>query len=332
MSSTKLIAVLGATGNQGGSVVDVFLKQPGWKVRAITRNSSSPKSRSLVEHGVEVVEADLGIPETLKTAFEGANAIFVVSNYMQILMHLMAQDKVPQGQSLEASASAHETQYLCNAIDTAATSPTLERFVLSSLPNISKWSGGKYTHVLHWDSKARAADYVAHRHPALWNKTCIIEAGFFLQNFIEYPFFKPVKQNDGSVHFITMLSPNLKLPFIAPEEDTGPLVRALLEGKPGKQLIGYRELISLQEFVASFASVTGYESKLVTVPQEEFLAKVLPSLQVPLCESLAFMEEFGYTGGDTSIIHPAQLSGSISLPTVADYVAKQPWNEVLASE
>ncbi|KAF5238903.1 hypothetical protein FANTH_10146 [Fusarium anthophilum] len=308
MSSTKLIAVLGATGNQGGS------------------------SQSLIERGVEVVEADLGIPETLDSAFKGANAIFVVSNYMQILMHLMARDKLPHGQSPEASASAHETQYLYNAIDAAATIPTLERFILSSLPNISKWSGGKYTHVLHWDSKAAAADYVVQRHPALWNKTCIIEPGFFLQSFIEYPLFKPVKQNDGSVYFITILSPKLKLPFIAPEEDTGPLVRALLEGKPGKHLIGYRELISLQGFVASFASITSYKSKLVTVPPEEFLMRVLPSLQVPLCESLAFMEEFGYTGGDNSIIHPAELSSSLSLLTVADYVAKQSWNEVLAGE
>ncbi|OHX01196.1 NADB-Rossmann family domain-containing protein [Colletotrichum incanum] len=111
------------------------------------------------------------------------------------------------------------------------------------------------------------------------------------------------------------MKPTQKLPFVAAEEDTGPIVKALVEGEPGKHVIGYRELISQQELVDIFARVTGLASKLVKVSHDDFFAKVPPNLRVPLHESLAFIEEFGYTGGDPSVVPP-----------------EDPWAEVLASE
>jgi NAD(P)-dependent dehydrogenase (short-subunit alcohol dehydrogenase family) len=67
--SPKTIAVVGATGGQGGSVVDSFLGA-GYAVRAITRNASSPKASALKERGVEVVTADLNDLDSLVKAFE----------------------------------------------------------------------------------------------------------------------------------------------------------------------------------------------------------------------------------------------------------------------
>ncbi|KAF4502533.1 nitrogen metabolic regulation nmr [Fusarium agapanthi] len=71
--SSKLIVILGATGNQGGSVAEVFLSEPGWKVRALTRNTSTAKAKALSSKGAEVVRADLDDPSSLKAAFEGAH-------------------------------------------------------------------------------------------------------------------------------------------------------------------------------------------------------------------------------------------------------------------
>src|SRR5213082_1682823 len=65
-NNKKLIAVIGATGHQGGGVVRALQARGQFKVRALTRNPD--KHRELAE---EVVEADLDKPETLKTAFEG---------------------------------------------------------------------------------------------------------------------------------------------------------------------------------------------------------------------------------------------------------------------
>lgn len=78
---TKLLVVVGATGNQGGSVVAQFLKTQDYKIRGLTRNTASAKAKALADKGVEVVAADLDDVSSLKKAFEGANAIFAVTDF-----------------------------------------------------------------------------------------------------------------------------------------------------------------------------------------------------------------------------------------------------------
>ena len=77
----RLICVVGATGNQGGSVAQRFLRDPTFKVRGITRNRASPAAEKLAAQGVEVVQANLDDVESLKRAFDGASIIFSVTNY-----------------------------------------------------------------------------------------------------------------------------------------------------------------------------------------------------------------------------------------------------------
>ena len=74
MSNKKLIAVFGATGQQGGSVVRALQANGQFYVRALTRNPGK-------HHGLadEVVEADLNHPETLKASFEGAHGVFLAT-------------------------------------------------------------------------------------------------------------------------------------------------------------------------------------------------------------------------------------------------------------
>src|SRR5438045_859333 len=77
-NNKKLIAVIGATGQQGGGVVRALQARGQFKVRALTRNPD--KHRELAE---EVVEADVDKPETLKAAFEGARGVFLVTNFQE---------------------------------------------------------------------------------------------------------------------------------------------------------------------------------------------------------------------------------------------------------
>ena len=74
-TNKKLIAVVGATGRQGGAAVRALQADKQFKVRALTRN---PAKHS--ELGDEVVQADLTRPETLRAAFEGAHGVFLVTN------------------------------------------------------------------------------------------------------------------------------------------------------------------------------------------------------------------------------------------------------------
>jgi len=191
MSSKKLIVVLGATGNQGGSVVNTYLEQPQWKVRGLTRNTNSDKAKVLAERGVEVVTADLDDKSSLESAFAGAHAIFIVSDYWGTFGALASTAKPEEIDSLYLKVAEIEKQQLVNALDTAAHVPSLERLVLSSLQNASKWSGGKYKHVYHFEFKARAAEYAAEAYPELWAKTSIFQAGWFTSNYVSNPMSLP---------------------------------------------------------------------------------------------------------------------------------------------
>jgi|SRR5690242_8018487 len=193
MPSSKLIVIVGATGNQGGSVATTFLKEAGWKVRALTRDTSSTKSQALAARGAEVVQANIDIPETLSAAFEGANAIFAVSDFWGQYFDPGNKNKAKPGQALTAWVGEHETQQLKNVIDAAAKVATLERFILSSLSDATKWSKGTYNHVYHFDSKANAENYGKKTYPDLWAKTSIYQAGMFLSNFFSGGLSPPIK-------------------------------------------------------------------------------------------------------------------------------------------
>lgn len=183
---SKTIVVLGATGNQGGSVASTFLANPDWHVRAVTRNAASAKAQALKARGAEIVVADLDDPATLRAAFAGAHALSIVSDPLTILAagpDAAAVKPLPD-QNLMAWAAGLELQQLKNAIDAAAQVPTLERVVLSVLQNASALSGGKYTQVYHFESKAKAEEYIKETYPALWSKTSSYVPGWFLGNIL----------------------------------------------------------------------------------------------------------------------------------------------------
>ncbi|KAF5001861.1 hypothetical protein FGRMN_708 [Fusarium graminum] len=325
MSSSKIIAILGATGNQGGSVANAFLSEPGWKVRTLTRNTTSPKAQALSSDGAEVVKADLDDPSTLTAAFEGVHAIFAVSDFWGLYYDQSNRSKTKPGQALNDWAAQHEEQQLKNVIDAAAKVPTLERFVLSSLSNAEKWSKGKYTRVYHFDGKARAAEYIPKAYPDLWTKTSIFQAGLFLSNFIDLPLNRPVKNDDGVAQFITALNPDTKFPFIAADEDSGPLVKALITKEPaGHNLIGYREWLSHNEIAAVFTKATGIRS--IVIRSDGTMPPGLPEdLVGEMIDCFGYFDEFGYEGRDDStIVHPRH----VELKTVEDYFKKQDWAQV----
>ncbi|KAM0332204.1 hypothetical protein ACHAQA_002479 [Verticillium albo-atrum] len=330
MSSAKLLVVFGATGNQGGSVASTFIEEPGWQVRALTRNPSSPKAQALAARGAEVVHADLDNPGTFSAAFEGAHAIFLVSDYWGQYADPVNQGRAKPGQPLTAWVAEHETQQLKDAIDAVAKVPTLERFILSSLSNATKWSNGKYPHVYYFDSKANAEIYGRNEYPELWAKTSVFQAGLFLSNHVGSPIGKPTKNKEGTVQFFGTLEPEVKVPYIAAEEDTGPIVKALINEPAGKNVIGYRAWLTVQELAQTFTNATGLKAESVTLSNEEAFQYFPDELKVSAGEGFSYYNEFGYEGrDDPTIVHPRDLETTLSLGTVEEYWKKQDWSKVL---
>lgn len=66
----SIIAVLGATGIQGGSVVQQLRKNPVWKIRAVTRNPQGSAAQGLAAKDIEVVRGDLDDVSSLVAAFK----------------------------------------------------------------------------------------------------------------------------------------------------------------------------------------------------------------------------------------------------------------------
>lgn len=81
--TTRTIAVVGATGRQGGGLARAVLADPtgAFAVRALTRDPGSAAARRLAALGAEVVRADLADLESLRAAFDGAHGAYVVTDY-----------------------------------------------------------------------------------------------------------------------------------------------------------------------------------------------------------------------------------------------------------
>lgn len=143
MAGKRLITVFGATGAQGGSVVNTFLNDPklkDWAVRAVTRDVNKDSAKKLKDAGAEVVSADMNDKATLVNAMQGAAAVFAVTNYWE---KMDAKLEVQQGKNL---------------VD-AAKETNVQQFIWSSLLNINKLSKGALPNVYHFDSKADVEEY-----------------------------------------------------------------------------------------------------------------------------------------------------------------------------
>lgn len=101
------IAVTGATGRQGGAVVEHLLRS-GRNVRALTRAPLSESAQRLRDMGAEVRQADLEDPSSLKASLEGVSALFAVTNYWDGAPGpiLGAEGEIRQGGNLIGAAEA----------------------------------------------------------------------------------------------------------------------------------------------------------------------------------------------------------------------------------
>ncbi|KAJ6186113.1 hypothetical protein N7519_007414 [Penicillium mononematosum] len=146
----KVIAVLGATGNQGGGVVQALLKNsaPRLHVRAITRDTCSAgasKLRAKFENDdrLEMVAANVYDKESLFKAFNEVFGVFAVTN------NRLSGKTIEKEEDMD-----HELEAGRNIID-AAKACEVQHVVLSSLPNLAEASNRQFTKVFHFDNKSK---------------------------------------------------------------------------------------------------------------------------------------------------------------------------------
>jgi hypothetical protein len=127
-----------------------------------------------------------------------------------------------EGRAPNQIAYEIEVQQGKNIIDAAAKISTLDRLVLSTLSDTSKWSNGEMTHNYHFDAKARFPEYVQASYSELAMKTAYLQLAFFISNWRSQPFLAPSKQEDGSYVIPAFSYLDCKpLPWANETHDTG---------------------------------------------------------------------------------------------------------------
>ena len=268
-NNKKLIAVIGATGQQGGGVVRALQASGQFKVRALSRNPD--KHRDLAD---EVVEADLNRPETLAAAFKGAYGVFLVTT-----SSLEGTDERKQG------AAAVQ----------AARDAGVEHLVWSTLPDVETISGGKF-HVPHFTNKAKVDQIV--KDAGFANYTFVI-APFFYQNLAGA--MAPQQQADGSMGWALPLDPSVRCIHMGDIRELGNIVAGAF-AQPDRA--GHGEWLPLVGDFMSFNEVVdtlnrqGHNFSFTRVPADVF-ATFFPGA-AEIGAMFSYFEAHTYLGSDSS--------------------------------
>ncbi len=219
MANSKVIAVVGSTGAQGGSLARAILADPagGFACRAITRDPNKDKARALAAKGAEVVQADLDDGESLRKAFGGAYGAFCVTNFWE---HFSAEKEKAQARNLADAAKASGLKHVIWS--------TLEdtRKLMAPGDKRMPMLQEKYR-VPHFDAKAEADAFFAGL-PV----TCLVTS-FYWDNI--YAFGLAPKKGDDGVYGWTFPMGDKRLAGIA-VEDIGKVAYGIF--KAGQQHIG----------------------------------------------------------------------------------------------
>jgi uncharacterized protein YbjT (DUF2867 family) len=275
MAEKKIIAVLGATGAQGGGLVRAIVRDPqgGFAVRAITRDVNSDKAKELARMDAEVVAADVDNAESLNNAFRGAYGAYCVTFFWA---HLSPEKEMAETRAMAA----------------AARSAALKHVIWSTLEDTRKWSPlsdpqlptlhGKYK-VPHFDGKGESDHFFTDAGVP----TTFLLTSFYWDNFVSFG-MGPQKGPDGKLA-IGFPMDDKPLPGIA-AEDIGKCAYGIF--KRGNEFIGKTvgivgESLTGAQMAAGFSELLGQEVRYNTIPPD-----IYRSLGFPGADDLGNMFQF----------------------------------------
>jgi uncharacterized protein YbjT (DUF2867 family) len=303
---SKLLTILGATGNQGGSLANYVVSDPilskEYSIRAVTRDTQKPAAKALAAKGIEVVQGDLDDIDSIKAAFKGTHTVFAVTT--TIYDEQLKAREVRQGNFLADAAVEASVQYL---IWSTLPSPTLE-------------SKGKYAKVESFDSKYEVEQYIR----GLPIKSSFFAPSSFMQNYAVMMAPHPV--GDGTFAISNVVRPDTKFPHINIEGDTGKYIGAILAepGKfEGKVLSAATNFWSLAETAQILTHLTGKTVKYNQIPVDMFKGFLPPHGAECITEMMLYCEDIGYYGRESK--EKVAWTASVArgkLTTLEEYLAK----------
>lgn len=262
MSAKPVIAVIGATGAQGGGLARAILADPDrqFALRAITRKPDSPAAVALARAGAELAPGDLDDPATLASAFEGARGVFAVTNFWE---HFSPEREYRQAGHIAGAAREAGVGHLIWSTleDTRRDVPLSD----TRMPTLM----GRYK-VPHFDAKGEADELFAGL-PVTYLVT-----SFYWDNLIHFG-MGPRRGEDGGLLFVLPMG-DRKLPGIA-AADIGPCAMGLF--RQGEAAIGQRvgiagEHLTGAEMAKELARVLDEPVQHVSMPFADYAALGFP--------------------------------------------------------
>lgn len=221
MAKKKIITIFGATGAQGGGLARAILndKNSEFAVRAVTRDPQSDKAKALEAMGAEIVQADLGHPESVKNAMQGAYGAFCVTFFWA---HFSPEQEAAEAKMMAETAKETGLEHVIWSTleDTRKHVPLYD----DRMPTLKE----KYK-VPHFDAKGESDQYFIDAGVP----TTFLLASFYWENLIY--FGAGPKRGEDGVLALTFPMGNAKLSGIA-SEDIGKCAYGIF--KKGKSMIG----------------------------------------------------------------------------------------------
>ncbi|KAJ7081014.1 NAD(P)-binding protein [Mycena epipterygia] len=313
--SAPLVAVVGGTGKQGGSVIKALAESDKpYRIRTFTRDATKPTAKALAKLGAEVVQISLVVENRAQVmeAFAGADVAFLVTDFWE---HLNADREAAEGKLL---------------ID-AAKAGGVSRIVWSGIQSVTETSGGKYSRVYHWDSKAAVSAYGR----ASGVPFVDVQCGFYGSNFLGMNDIMVSKLEDGTFAIRWPTRPSTVLPFIDTAHDYGLWVREVLE-RPvfpdGGEVLTSSENIAVEDVALQLSRVTGKHVAFKQVSVEEFTRNLQshgfpPHIVVDLVDHFLNYDEFGYYAGKPTASHERLARAP---RTFVEFAEATDWSPVFA--
>lgn len=308
---SKLLVVFGATGQQGGSVIDYVINDPElsrqYKIRAVTRDPSKPAGQALQKEGVEVVKADMDDKAALEQALKGAHTVFAVT--LTVHEQLGYKKEISQGKAMADAAVAAGAQY----------------FIWSTGSPATKISGGKLQRVTPFDCKVVVEEYIR----SLPIKSAFYAPGSFMQNFHGNT-LAPHPIGDGTYAISNIFKHDTQIPLVEVMGDTGKFIGAILaepDKYEGKVLWAATKLYSLDEIVQTLSKMTGKTITYNQLPEEEFRGFMPPQFADELVEMMQLLRDYGYYGTQQKeLVDWTAQQARGKLTTLEEYLTKHPLN------
>lgn len=267
-----------------------------------------------------MVQGDYDDVSSMRKAFSGARAIFVVTDFMAVWTKTSESEELKkraEAKGLTINEYARDWEIDQGVkIAKAASDPeilvNLEKYVFSTLTGIKNATKGRYPHACQFDSKAAIEDHVRGSLPELSKRMSTVNMGAYQENVIdpEQPAFTPHKAEDGSYYFVKLKSAGAHdlIPELWTYQDAGVFVDALIRQHPaGTHALGGSEMISKEDYAAKWGLALGKKAYAKELDDQALRAILPKEFEDEVFEWFHFVREYGYTGRDDRWKTPAEL-------------------------